>query len=295
MAAGTTYRVNVAAASCVDVALYAPVTRSFANATPMASSGCGGYLMFTPSAGAGGRYSLLVRAQPRRDGEQRYHLQAAPVGADDTSPGLALPNLTTVRGSLRGTQVDAVDLFHFSVAERSALDLSLDYTGSGTAEVVLLTDLGGPLGRSDTEVSRQISPGRYFAAVRTRTGGSGRYTLRRVSRTITRTGTTIDGTGRADSVPGQAVSIAASVTPAVSGPVTFTIERFDPLAGWQFAREVRTTASAGRAQISFSPPSEGRWRAMARFTGTRTAAPSQSGFATLLTAPPLAAGRLAHR
>jgi hypothetical protein len=108
-----------------------------------------------------------------------------------------------------------------------------------------------------------------------------------VSRTITRTGTTIGGARSARSAPGQAVPIAAAVTPGVSGPVTFTIERFDPLAGRQFARQVRTTVTAGRAQIAFTPPSEGRWRAMARFTGTRTAAPSQSGFATLLTAPPL--------
>jgi hypothetical protein len=287
MSAGTTYRVNVAASTCVVVRVYAPGTRDFDAVSPMTESGCDGYLIFTPSAGAGGRYSLLVQAQPRRNGEQRYHLRAARAGDDDTAPGLALPNLSTVRGSLRGSELDAVDLYHFSVPDRSALDLSLRYTGSGSAQVALLTDQGRRLGRGEDQVTRQLAPGRYFVAVQTSSGGSGRYTLRRVSRTITRTSTTIDGVRSARSAPGQAVRIAAAVDPGVSGPVTITIERFDPLAGWQFAREVRTAATVGTAQTSFTPPQEGRWRAMTRFTGTSTAAPSQSGFATLLTAPPL--------
>ena len=70
--------------------------------------------------------------------------------------------------------------------------------------------------------------------------------------------------------------------------MTFTIERFDPLAGWLFFRQVHAGASGGIAAISFTPPAEGRWRAKAAFEGTRIAGPSQSGFATLLTAPPLA-------
>jgi hypothetical protein len=288
MRAGTTYRVNVAASACVSLLVYAPGTRDLTRATPVESAGCDGYLVFTPRAGEAGRYSFVVQAQPRRDGEQRYRLQAAPVGADDTAPGVPLPNLSDVRGSLRGNEVDTLDLYRFSIARRSALELSLRYDGTGAAQVSLLDDGGRRLGSGETDLSRRIAPGRYFVAVRTRTGGAGRYVLRRVSRTITSTTTTIDGKRSARSTPGRSVRIAAAVTPGASGPVTFTIERFDPIAGWQFAREIRSTAVDGSAGVSFTPPAEGRWRARAEFTGTRIAAPSASGFATLLMAPPLA-------
>jgi hypothetical protein len=69
--------------------------------------------------------------------------------------------------------------------------------------------------------------------------------------------------------------------------VQITLQRFDPLAGWQFFRLVSATASGGSAAISFTPPAEGRWRATAAFLGTRAAAPSEAGFAGVLVAPPL--------
>jgi hypothetical protein len=288
MHAGTPYRLNLAASACVTLHVYPPGTRDFDRASPVRSASCDGYLLFTPGAGEGGRYSLVAQAQPRHDGEQHYHLQAAPAGADDISPGLPLANLTDVHGSLQGNRIDTVDLYRFSVSRRSALDLSLSYDGSGTATVSLLDDRGHTRGSDESDLSRQLSPGRYFVAVRTRDGGSGRYVVRRESRTITHTSVTIDGKGSAQSAPGQTVRIAATVSPGAAGPVTFTIERFDPLAGWLFSRQVRATASGGSAAIAFTPPAEGRWRAKAAFQGTRIAAPSASGFATLLTAPPLA-------
>jgi hypothetical protein len=123
--------------------------------------------------------------------------------------------------------------------------------------------------------------------VRTRNHATGRYALRRMSRTITRTSVTINGQRRAQAPPGRAVQIGANIQPGASGPATITIERFDPLAGWQFHRHVRTTARAGSAGIAFLPPSVGRWRATARFEGTRAAAPSASGYASVLVAAPL--------
>ena len=192
-----------------------------------------------------------------------------------------------MRGSLAGGAVDAVDLYRFSVARRSSLELSLDYDGTGSARIDLFNDAGGRMAGSESELSRRISPGRYFVAVRTRDGGSGRYVLRRVSRTITSTATTIEGTRSAKATPGHSVRISVEVTPDASGPVTYTIEHFDPLAGWHFLRQVRGTVSAGAGGITFTPPSEGRWRVRTAFEGTRIAAPSQSGYATLLAAPPL--------
>jgi hypothetical protein len=285
MRAGTTYRLNLTARPCMSLQVYAPGTQDFERSSPVRSAGCDGYLLFTPEAGEGGRYSFLVSAQPRRPGEQSYHLQAAPAGVDDTAPGLPLPNLRRVRGSLRGNAVDTVDLYRFSIARRSALELTL--SSDANMSLVLLDDLGRRRG-GGTEVSRRIRPGRYFVAVRTRSGAVGRYTLQRVSRTITRTSVTIDGKRNAEAAPGETVRIGVDVAPGASGPVQVTIERFDPLAGWQFFRQVRTTAAGGSAGVAFTPPTEGRWRARAVFPGTRIAAPSESGYAHLLVAPPLA-------
>jgi hypothetical protein len=194
-----------------------------------------------------------------------------------------------VHGSLAGTHVDTTDLYRFSVARRSALDLTLRFDGTGRAGMLLLDDRGERRGRGEFEISRRLSPGRYFLAVRTRNGGAGRYVLRRELRTITRTTTTVDGKRRAQSTPGQTVRIAAAVAPGAAGPVTFTIQHFDPIAGWLFFRQVAARAAGGNATIAFTPPAEGRWRARAAFEGTKIAAPSDSSYATLLVAPPLAA------
>jgi hypothetical protein len=78
-----------------------------------------------------------------------------------------------------------------------------------------------------------------------------------------------------------------SVSPGASGPVTITVERFDPVAKWLFFHTYKVNASGGSASVSFLPPSVGRWRAEASYAGSRTQSPSASGFATLLVAGPL--------
>jgi hypothetical protein len=283
MRVGTTYRINLAAGPCMSLRLYPPGTRDFERDRPLRNAGCDGYLLFTPRAGEGGSYSLVVSAVPRRRGLQRYHLQVARAGVDDTAPGLVLPNYRRARGSLRGVAVDTVDLYRFSVDRRSALDVRLRYVGTGSATLSLLTDRGRLLSGGGTEIERRIVPGTYYVAVRTRDQAAGRYTLRRVSRAITRTSITI---GDRRTTPSEVARIAVKVRPDASGRVTITIERLDPLAGWQFHRQVRTTARGGTASFAFVPPSVGRWRATASFEGTRDFAPSESGYASLLVAPP---------
>ena len=140
MRAGTTYRIHRAQASgCTTLELFAPGTSDFESDSPVRRGGCGGYFLFTPAAGEGGRYSLVVTAQPRRRGDQRYHLQVAQAGEDDTSPGLALANYQRARGALQGNGVDVVDLYRFSLARRSLLRVRL--RGSGF-RVQLLRDTG---------------------------------------------------------------------------------------------------------------------------------------------------------
>ena len=201
---------------------------------------------------------------------------------DDTSPGLPLGNYQRARGSLRGSGVDVMDLYRFSLAERSQLRLSV----SGGFRVQLLRDNGARLGSGDGEFERQVSKGRYFVAVRALKTASGRYVLQRAARAVTGASITIDGKKSAQSAPGRAVRIAVHITPAVAGPVRITIERFDPFAGWQFSRRLSVVARGGTATVSFTPPSEGRWRASAEYRGTRLAAPSETGLARVLVASP---------
>jgi hypothetical protein len=285
--AGTAYRINLShpAGQCPSLALYPPGTTDFEDATPVRRLGCGGYTLFTPGAGEGGRYAMLVSAQTRRRGDQRYHLQLAAAGSDDTAPGLALGNYQTRRGALRGAGIDAVDLYRFTVDRRSDLRLTLrgdDFT------LQLLDDAGRRLGSSDDgELTRRIGAGRYFVAVRAGVDQAGRYSLERASRTITRTSIAMNGSASARVRPGQAVRIGIAVRPGESGPVDLTIQRFDPLAGWQFFSRTRLTATGGTAAHVFTPPAEGRWRATAAFLGTRTAAPSNAGYARVLVAAPL--------
>jgi hypothetical protein len=282
---GTTYRINLSTATegCMSVALYGPGTSSFEDGSPARSVPCNGYALFTPGAGEGGRYSLLVRAARSVRTRQSYHLQVATARRDDTAPGIFVRNYQRVSGRLNARGVDVVDLYRFDVVRRSDLTLRL----SGPFDAVLLTDNGRVLSSESGGLQRRVKPGRYFVAVRANKGIAGRYTLTRISRTITSTSVRIRGRRSAEASPGSAVSLSARVAPGASGPVTFVVERFDPLAGWQFLRRFHTRASGGGVSVSFLPPSVGRYRARASFAGTRVASPSDSGYARLLVAGPL--------
>jgi hypothetical protein len=185
-----------------------------------------------------------------------------------------------------------VRLYRFDVINRSDLELDLRTGSDRPFSLELLDDRGRRIecqcdSTGDQTITRRIAPGRYFVAVRAREFSSGGYTLIRRSRSITRVGLLIDGSRNDQVAPSQTVSITVTVRPAVDGPVTIDLERFDPLSRWQFYRRFRVNVSAGSAAVSFLPPYVGRWRALATFVGTRTASPSESGFAQLLVASPL--------
>lgn len=285
MRPGRAYRINLAPAGgqCMRLSIYLPHTGSFEDGTPVRRLPCGGYTLYTPGPDAGGRYSLLVRAGGAR-GPQRYHLQVAPASRDDTAPGLVLGNRAHRRGGLSGGRIDVVDLYRFDVGRRSNMDLRLD-TGADF-DLVLLNDRGHRIecacGSSGGTITQQLSRGRYFVAVRARGRSGGRYRLTRTAKTITSTRISFNGARHATAPLGASVSVGVGVSPGVSGAVTILVDRFDPLAGWQFARRYRVHASGGRASVGFRPPSLGRYRARADFRGTGSASPSGTGYATLL-------------
>jgi hypothetical protein len=293
LAAGTTYRVNLDGSTdgaCVSYALYAPGAEQFDSDNPVFDRECGGYRLFTPTAS--GRYSILVTPSEDFAGVQQYHLQLGVAPASATAPGVLLENYARVKGGLNDAGVDAAELFRFNVSSRSNLELNLDTGDSAEFDLELLNDTGHRIscacGQSGSQqVQRELSPGRYFAVVTAQDGTSGRFTLERESRSITRTTISIAGQTRANEPPGETVPIDVSVTPGASGPVTITVERFDPVAHWLFFHTYKVAASAGSASVSFTPPSVGRWRAEASYAGSRTQSASASGFATLLVAGPL--------
>ena len=285
--AGVPYRVNLAETledGCIALSIYGPGTRSFDD-DPVRELGCGGYVLFTPGAGESGRYSFYVQASSRVRGPQRYHLQVAPAGADDAAPGIFIHNFARVVGSLDGAADDVVDLYRFDVTTRSTLFASLSTADDNDFDLVVLRDDGHRLAcacgdSGGVDLHRGLRPGRYFLAVRARNATAGRYTLRRSSRTITKSVIRIDGRRGAQVAPGRTVHVAVATSPRVAGPVTITVERFDPLSGWRFYRRYHT----GGGGVAFTPPAVGKYRFSGSFDGTRGAAPSDTGFARLTVA-----------
>jgi hypothetical protein len=291
---GVSYRINLAnetTGACVTLELYPPGTSSFDAAEPVLRIGCGGYRVFTPGPGAGGRYVLLVTPSQSFRAVQSFHLQIAPAGPENIAPGTFLANYARAGGRLDADGIDVERLFRFDVVKRSDLTLKLDAAPAAAFDVELRNDQGHEIAcacgaQGPQTLQQQLRPGRYFAAVIARSG-AGKFTLTRESRTITHTTIGIAGGAHTQSPPGVAVPISVRVAPGASGPLTVTVERFDPVFRWQFLRTITLRASSGRAVASFLPPAVGRFRVSAAFAGTRTASPSNSGFANLLVAGPL--------
>ena len=65
------------------------------------------------------------------------------------------------------------------------------------------------------------------------------------------------------------------------------IDRFDPVAGFQYNRTVRMNVVDGTGTFEFRPPSLGQWLMRASFLGSRDFSPSASRGAQVLSAGPL--------
>lgn len=277
LAAGRPYVVVLASRSdaCPGVEVYPPGVGSFDGAE-LTAQRCNRHRLFTPERS--GRYSFLVRAGRGAPGEQRYRLRVRPATRDDTAPGRTIGNYQRVRGRVGAGSGDVVDLLRFHVARRS--DVNLRFSGSG-----LRLELRGIRGRpiasaNDTSLHTRLKRGRYYAVVRSsRDGGGSRYRLQPQIRQITRAHIAINGRFQAVIAPGQAATVGVVVTPPSSGHVIIRVERLDPLEGYQFHRRFRVPTSSGRVSATFVPRLPGRFRATAEYSGSRTAAPSETRWA----------------
>ncbi len=285
--AGVSYLINLAnetKGGCVDGALFAPGVSSFEGASARLRVDCGGYRLFTPGIGKGGLYSFEVTPSIAVNGEQRFRLQVARANGAQTAPGLALGNYGRASGRLEGTGIEVLRLYRMDVTSHSNLTLRLSAPASAEFNLELRNQNGDVLecscsGSGPQKLQHQLRRGRYYAVVSVRNHTSGDFTLTRESRTITRTRISF---GAERGTAGRAVPIKILVSPGASGPVKVEVQRFDPVFGWQFYRELEALLSEGSADIQFTPPAVGNWRANASYTGSRVASPSGVGFTYLL-------------
>jgi hypothetical protein len=286
MHTGVSYLINVAnetPGGCVSASLFAPGTRSFEASSPLLRIRCTGYRLFTPRPGESGRYSVEVTPRESFQREQRFHVQVVVAGGAVTAPGITLSNYETAHGRLDSRDGAVLRLYRVQVHSHSNLMLRLKASSSARLNLQLREQNGRVIecqcgGSGSQTIVRRVFPGRYYAVVSTRGPTAGNFSLFRESRTITKTKIRFAPLG---AHPEQTVSIDVHVSARASGPVTVEIERFDPVFGWQFYRQVQAFVSEGTAQIPFTPTSVGEWRANASYHGSRTASPSGIGFTYL--------------
>lgn len=255
-------------ACAVRLQLLAPGDRS----RPVKSIGCDGYFLFTPGRGQGGTYSIRTIVPGGTRGAQRYLLQVLPAAANDTAPGVFLGNHRRVAGALQGGTANRLDLYRFSVAQRSQLRLRL--AGGKRLALILRTDRGRPVAAPGVgrDIALNVPKGRYYVAVTAPAGAVGKYVLTRSTRVITRTRLVLAGHSRA----GRPVAVGVRVQPAAIGSARITYERFDPIAGWLYLDTDVVRVRRGRAATSFRPPAVGRYRARVAYLGSLDAAESTS-------------------
>jgi hypothetical protein len=266
MTPGTSYRIAFATRPGVSLDLRAPNREGV-----LLRLEGGGYRVFTPGRDGGGRYVLEVRAAPL-DASQAYRLQVRPVEPDDVGVGVQIENRAPRRGTLAPRGVDVVDIYHFHIARTSDVQLSLTTQAGREFQLQLVSDEGGAFA-AGTVVRRQLTPGRYVVAVAAPPGTAGGWY--RVSLLVRDITSTAIGASSSTVRLGATVVLRPRVTPSSTGVVEIQVDRFDPLAGWQFHRILRVPAGGS---VTWRPPGEGKWRARAGFLGSTSASPSRSEY-----------------
>ena len=139
MREGRTYRINLVTieGGCVEVALYAP--GNF-RGRPEEALSCDDHTVLTPAAS--GLYTLHVRAPRASRARLSYRLRVGPARHDDSAPGIVLPEDRRAKGTLQGDELDALDMYRFTVARRS--DVRVRLQTSRDFRIRLLTDGGHP-------------------------------------------------------------------------------------------------------------------------------------------------------
>ena len=261
---GRTYRLNLVTVGdgCVNLELFPAGTKSFGGSS-LRDVSCDAHTVFV--AEHDGRYPILVTAPRSSRAVLKYRLRVGAALADDTAPGLRLTADREVRGSLHGSELDALDLYRFGVAHRS--DMRIRLATDHRFEVVL-DDRRGAGARRRAAPPRRAARPRPLLRGRPVAGRRERGVRPEAARPHDHVGP--DHRERQPEHhggPDRAVTLAVRVSPAVDGPATLVVERFDPLDGWLFAARFRPQVSGGTAAVTWTPPALGRYRV----AGTSTA------------------------
>jgi hypothetical protein len=282
---GTTYRVNFVTKGdgCATAEVYPPGSGKRFSGSSIRRLRCDAHSVFT--ADRSGTFSVLVTAPRASRAALPYRLRAGVARPDDSAPGIALAADVDRRGSLHGSELDALDLYRFGVAHRSDMRIKLDTKAA--FEIRLMKPGGRLLGAGSSRIDARLPRGRYYIAVRSLDGADGAYVLRRHARTITQASILVNGRRSTAVSSGRSVSLTLTVRPGVNGPGTMLVERLDPIDGWLFVQRLHPSVTAGRATVAFVPPRLGRYRVTASFDGTFTASPSFGGSAVFSVVEPL--------
>jgi len=273
--AGEDYRVRVAVGArgrcSSSVRLLAPGggTRSFLS--------CRGYTVITPDPDNAGRYTIAVSSNATSN--ERYDVSITPVTDDDLAPGRFIGGFGTARGSVSGSGPDAQDVFRFDVTKRAEITLRLRSRGSMSMQ--LRTERGRRVTSTSVDadtgqIRTRLRPGRFYLVISAADAAGGRYTLSRLTRVITATTVTWDGSASQEKAPGSSSTVQVSTTAAAAGRAIVIVERFDPTFGWRFYKRRTITISGGRGSFTVPTQKIGRYRARAEFLGTRRFSPSRS-------------------
>lgn len=275
--AGNDYRVRVLAGdpgNCdVSVRLIAP------SGETRRTLACRDYVLLTPSPSSAGRWTISLAAGSGTTESARYTVSVTRAGPDDLAPGRFLGAFGSAGDSVSGRGPDAEDVYRFDVTRRAEITLRL--RSRGAMRLLLLTERGRRVTSAyvngDTgQIRTRLRPGRFYAVVSASRSAGGRYRLSRLTRVITSTTVTWDGAGTREKGPGGSSTVGVNVSGADSGRASVVLERFDPQHGWRFWKQRSVGISGGRAAFSVSTATIGRYRARARFLGTRSASPSRA-------------------
>lgn len=169
------------------------------------------------------------------------------------------------------------------MGERSDVTLTLRGASGAHVTLAVLTDGGRRVAcacRKGPNARQRLilDAGTYYALVQAHGFRPGRYALSLLIRRITTLRLDV-ASANGTAARGSPLAVTATVVPGASGGVVrIQLDRLDPVAGWQFARLYVVPLSGNVARLDWVPPTVGRFRFHATFSGTREESPSGSGY-----------------
>jgi hypothetical protein len=276
--AGTTYRISfiVPGGRCPSLRIHragAP-KESF-------SIRCNGAGSFTPGPDGGGRYQFVVGIA-YASGRVPYRINVVRAQADDTAPGVKLAVGVWRSGRLDPRRTDQLDMYRFTLADRSDITLQLAKPWSKTLSVQLIGDNGHSLAAGHA-IRRPLAPGTYYAVVQA-PAGTAPVTYRLLLRVRGVSHMQIPALENGAIALGTPLVLTATIGHPSGRAARLQVDRFDPVDGWLYLRTYTLPVAADAlATFTWNAPSIGWYR-------FRIVAPSRSHYRVFQVTEPVATG-----